>query len=65
MKRYTLYIAVLLSVLFGAACSKDDSAANSDGGTGVLAMTISTTRAQDDGEYDPLQHLKVYIYTSV
>ena len=55
MKRYISYFAVLLAVLLGAACSKDDSAAGSDNRTGVMAMTVSTRQTADTGEYDPLQ----------
>lgn len=62
MKRYISYFAVLLAVLLGAACSKDDSAAGSDNRTGVMAMTVSTRQTADTGEYDPLQHQTVYIY---
>lgn len=62
MKRYISYFAVLLAVLLGAACSKDDSAADSDNRTGVMAMTVSTRQTADTGEYDPLQHQTVYIY---
>ena len=54
MKRYISYFAVLLAVLLGAACSKDDSAAGSDNRTGVMAMTVSTRQTADTGEYDPL-----------
>lgn len=53
MKRYISYFAVLLAVLLGAACSKDDSAAGSDNRTGVMAMTVSTRQTADTGEYDP------------
>lgn len=62
MKRYISYFAVLLAVLLGAACSKDDSVAGSDNRTGVMAMTVSTRQTADTGEYDPLQHQTVYIY---
>lgn len=62
MKRYISYFAVLLAVLLGAACSKDDSAAGSDNRTGVMAMTVSPRQTADTGEYDPLQHQTVYIY---
>lgn len=62
MKRYISYFAVLLAVLLGAACSKDDSAAGSDNRTDVMAMTVSTRQTADTGEYDPLQHQTVYIY---
>lgn len=64
MKRYISYFAVLLAVLLGAACSKDDSAAGSDNRTGVMAMTVSTRQTADTGEYDPLQHQTVYIYNA-
>lgn len=62
MKRYISYFAVLLAVLLGAACSKDDAAPGTDGRTGFMAMTVSTRQTADTGEYDPLQHQTVYIY---
>ena len=64
MKRYISYFAVLLAVLLGAACSKDDSAAGSDNRTGVMAMTVSTRQTADTGEYDPRQHQTVCIYNA-
>ena len=63
MKRHITYIAMLLTALTGASCSQDETPAG-DGRTGVMAMTISTSRAEDNGEYDPLQYQKVYIYNS-
>ena len=63
MKRHITYIAMLLTALTGASCSQDETPAG-DGRTGVMAMTISTSRAEDNGEYDPLQYQKVYIYTA-
>ncbi len=63
MKRYIIYIAILLPALIGAACSQDEIPVG-DGRTGVMAMTISTSRAETNGEYDPLQYQKVYIYNS-
>lgn len=63
MKRYIIYIARLLPALIGAACSQDEIPVG-DGRTGVMAMTISTSRAETNGEYDPLQYQKVYIYNS-
>ncbi|MFQ9211067.1 MAG: hypothetical protein ACLR3T_06010, partial [Alistipes finegoldii] len=63
MKRYITYIAMLLTALTGAACSQDEIPVG-DGRTGVMAMTISTSRAETNGEYDPLQYQKVYIYNS-
>lgn len=62
MKRHLLYAAVLLAVLLGAACSKDDAAPATDGLTGVVAMTVSTRQTAGTGEYDPWQHQTVYIY---
>ena len=62
MKRYISYFAVLLAVLPGAACSKDDAAPGTDGRTGFMAMTVSTRQTAATGEYDPLQHQTVYIY---
>lgn len=62
MKRYIPYFAVLLTVLLGAACSKDDATPGTDGRTGVMAMTVSTRQTADTGEYDPMQHLTVCIY---
>lgn len=63
MKRHITYIAMLLTALTGASCSQDETPAG-DGRTGVMAMTISTSRAETNGEYDPLQYQKVYIYNS-
>lgn len=63
MKRHITYIAMLLTALTGASCSQDETPVG-DGRTGVMAMTISTSRAEDNGEYDPLQYQKVYIYNS-
>lgn len=63
MKRHITYIAMLLTALTGVSCSQDETPAG-DGRTGVMAMTISTSRAEDNGEYDPLQYQKVYIYNS-
>ena len=63
MKRHITYIAMLLTALTGASYSQDETPAG-DGRTGVMAMTISTSRAEDNGEYDPLQYQKVYIYNS-
>jgi len=63
MKRHITYIAMLLTALTGASCSQDETPVG-DGRTGVMAMTISTSRAADNGEYDPLQYQKVYIYNS-
>lgn len=63
MKRHITYIAMLLTALTGAACSQDEIPVG-DGRTGVMAMTISTSRAETNGEYDPLQYQKVYIYNS-
>lgn len=62
MKRYISYFAVLLAVLLGVACSKDDTAPGTDGRTGFMAMTVSTRQTADTGEYDPRQHQTVYIY---
>lgn len=64
MKRHILYAAVALSALLATACSKDDEATGSGDGTGVLAMTVSATRTQDDSAYDPMAHLTVYLYNS-
>lgn len=63
MKRHITYIAMLLTALTGASCSQDETPAG-DGRTGVMAMTISTSRTETNGEYDPLQYQKVYIYNS-
>jgi len=63
MKRHITYIAMLLTALTGASCSQDETPAG-DERTGVMAMTISTSRAETNGEYDPLQYQKVYIYNS-
>lgn len=63
MKRHITYIAMLLTALTGASCSQDETPAG-DGRTGVMAMTISTSRAETNSEYDPLQYQKVYIYNS-
>lgn len=63
MKRHITYIAMLLTALTGASCSQDETPAG-DGRTGVMAMTISTSRAETNGEYGPLQYQKVYIYNS-
>ena len=46
MKRHITYIAMLLTALTGASCSQDETPAG-DGRTGVMAMTISTSRAED------------------
>lgn len=64
MKRFLTY-ALSCLLLAGAACSKDNAAPDGDNRKGVLAMTISTSRAQDAAAaYDPMDHLTVYIYNS-
>ena len=62
MKRFTLYLLLALVTL--SACSKDDTAPADGSGTGVVAMTISATRTQDESVYDPMEHLTVYIYNN-
>lgn len=63
MKRTTiLYIVLAVCAALAAACSKEQTA-DAAAGRGVLAMSITTTRADAaDGEYDPMQHLAVRIY---
>lgn len=63
MKRYILYIATLLPALIGAACSQDEAPVG-DGRTGGMTMKIAPTRAEGDGQYDPLQYQQVFIYNS-
>lgn len=60
MKKHLIYAITLLLVLFSSACSKDQT---EQGGTGTLALNISTSRT-DAGLYDPMDHLLVRIYNS-
>lgn len=62
MKRTTIIYAVLLfCAALTAACSKEAAGVDA-GDTGALEMRVSTTRAEADGDYNPLQHLLVRIY---
>lgn len=63
MKRTTILYAVLLfCAALTAACSNEGAESTDAGDTGALEMRVSATRAEADGEYDPLQHLLVRIY---
>lgn len=61
MKKY-ITAALLFCAALTAACSKETAGSINAGDTGALEMRVSATRAEADGEYDPLQHLAVRIY---
>ena len=61
MKKY-ITAALLFCAALTAACSKETAGSADTGDTGALEMRVSATRAEADGEYDPLQRLAVRIY---
>lgn len=61
MKKY-ITAALLFCAALTAACSKETAVSADTGDTGALEMRVSATRAEADGEYDPLQRLAVRIY---
>ncbi|WP_418193888.1 DUF4493 domain-containing protein, partial [Alistipes shahii] len=61
MKKY-ITAALLFCSALTAACSKETAGSIDAGDTGALEMRVSATRAEADGEYDPLQRLAVRIY---
>ena len=62
MKKQLSYMLLLLCAALTAACSNEGAGSTDAGDTGALEMRVSATRAEADGEYDPLQHLLVRIY---
>ena len=56
MKKY-ITAALLFCAALTAACSKETAGSADTGDTGALEMRVSATRAEADGEYDPLQRL--------
>ena len=61
MKKY-ITAALLFCAALHADCSKNTAGSIDASDTGALEMRVSATRAEADGEYDPLQHLAVRIY---
>lgn len=62
MSKRIKYAILLFCAALTAACSKETAGSTDAGNTGSLEMRVSATRAEADGEYDPLQHLAVRIY---
>lgn len=62
MKKQLSYLLLLFCAALTAACSNEGAGSLGAGDTGALEMRVSATRADADGEYDPLQHLVVRIY---
>ncbi|WP_290539639.1 DUF4493 domain-containing protein [Alistipes sp.] len=62
MSKRIRYAILLFCAALTAACSKETAGSAGAGNTGTLEMRVSATRAEADGEYDPLQHLAVRIY---
>lgn len=63
MKRILTYLLPLLALL-SAACSKDAAEPDTARRTGTLKIDISATRADTEGDYDPMEHLAVRIYNA-
>ena len=61
MKKY-ITAALLFCASLRAGCSNETAGSADTGDTGALEMRVSATRAEADGEYDPLQRLAVRIY---
>ena len=61
MKKY-ITAALLFCAARTPAGSKETAGSADTGDTGALEMRVSATRAEADGEYDPLQRLAVRIY---
>lgn len=61
MKKY-ITAALLFCAALTAACSKETAGSADTATRGALEMRVSATRAEADGEYDPLQRLAVRIY---
>lgn len=59
MKRLLIYL--LPALLLASACSKEPTE-DAAGGTGAMALQITTTRTPQTGDYDPLDYLTVRIY---
>lgn len=62
MSKRIIYAVLLFCAALTAACSKETAGSIDAGDTGALEMRVSATRAEADGEYNPLQHLTVRIY---
>ena len=62
MSKRIIYAVLLFCAALTAACSKETAGSVDAGDTGALEMRVSATRAEADGEYNPLQHLAVRIY---
>lgn len=63
MKKSILYTLALLTLAF-ASCSKDAATLPGSADMGMLKMTISATRTETGGTYDPLDHILVQIYNA-
>lgn len=64
MRKPILYAIAAFVVLLAVSCSTEETGLGAESGKGVLKMNISTTRVEEDGEYNPLDHITVRIFNS-
>lgn len=60
MTRLTNYLLPLLGLL-ALSCSQDAGISETDGRTGTLKISYSTTRAESSPEYDPMDHFELRV----